>query len=365
MDSKPDLDSLHPLQSDEFLPPISRWTTLGGLLVVGVFSAAVTLASVIEYNITVRAIANVRPSGEVQIAQAETGGTIRSIEVRENQVIKKGEVIAYINDPRLYDLQSQKRNLQGYIQQEKGQLTQAEAQLVALDTKIFKVSGLPPPSTISVQGELNDDISQDVDTALAKIASSRPDYAERLDRQRDFLLRVLDETHRRLSDEQHVLQRIEAEMSKSVVRAQSDGKILKLDIRNPGQTVRPGDVIAQIVPSDAPLVVKAKVAAQDIGEVKIEQQVQLRVSAYPYPDYGTLTGKVTEISPDALPCQGKCLGGATAYYEVNIQPENLYLVKGDRQYPIQPGMEVTADIISRKERVVSFLLRKARLLTDL
>jgi multidrug efflux pump subunit AcrA (membrane-fusion protein) len=53
------------------------------------------------------------------------------------------------------------------------------------------------------------------------------------------------------------------------------------------------------------------------------------------------------------------------YYEITIQPERLYLKKGEHDYPIQPGMEITADIISKKETVLSFFLRKARLITDL
>jgi HlyD family secretion protein len=355
--------------------------TLGGLLMLGAFGAALILASVTEYNITVRAIANVRPAGEVHIIQAETGGTIKRIEVNENQLVARGDAIAYIDDPRLYDLQNQKRYWQGYIQQEKARLIQVKAQLRALDTRILNVSGLADSPSSAVWNQQGYDISQMVDTALAKIAKSRLRDAEKLARQRETLLQDLDETNQRISDEYQSLQRVEAEIGKSVIRAQTDGKILKLDIRSPGQTVRPGEAIGQIVPTDTPLVVKARVAAQDIGEVKTGQTVQLRVSAYPYPDYGTLRGTVTDISPDARPCEGNCLGVATAYYEAIVQPETPYLVKGEslrdreakqgaqhsplRQYPLQPGMEVTADIISRKERVITFILRKARLLTDL
>jgi HlyD family secretion protein len=372
MSSQLDLDSIQPLHSDGFLPPISRWTTLGGLFLVGAFGATVILALIVKYNITVRAIANVRPGGDVQITQANTGGTLKSVEVSENQIVKKGEVIAYIDDPRLYELQNQKRYLQDYIEQEMAQLTQLEAQLIALDTQILVGSGLTPPSINSDRDELNSDISQKIEKALVKIASSLPDKAEQLALQRDTFIQQLDEIDRTLSDAQRTLQRVEAEISKSVVRAPTDGQILKLDIRSLGQTVRPGDVIAQIVPSDMPLIVKARVAAQDIGQVTRGQAVQLRVSAYPYPDYGTLKGKVIEISPDALPCQGNCLGTATAYYEVIIQPESPYLVRIEslrdrstsRQYPIQPGMEVTADIISRQERVITYIFRKARLMTD-
>jgi HlyD family secretion protein len=93
----------------------------------------------------------------------------------------------------------------------------------------------------------------------------------------------------------------------------------------------------------------------------------MRVSAYPYPDYGTLIGKVSAIAPDAIaPESNNANAPAVApSYEVTIQPEKTNLLKGDRPYPIQPGMEIAAEIISREETVLTFILRKARLLTDL
>ena len=86
----------------------------------------------------------------------------------------------------------------------------------------------------------------------------------------------------------------------------------------------------------------------------------MRVSAYPYPDYGVLEGKVSAIAPDAISSGTN----NTPYYEVTIQPQNTYLVKRDRQYFIHPGMEVTADIIATEETVLTFAIRKARLLAD-
>lgn len=159
-----------------------------------------------------------------------------------------------------------------------------------------------------------------------------------------------------------------------MVLAPEAGTILQLNLRNPGQVVRPGEPIAQIAPSNAPLVVKARVAPEDIGKVRTciaqnvldcaEGKVQLRFSAYPYPDYGTLKAAVRAIAADAITPQSSPAGAAAAYYEVAIQPERPFLVKGDRSYPIQPGMEVTADIISKEETVLTFILRKARLLAN-
>jgi HlyD family secretion protein len=82
--------------------------------------------------------------------------------------------------------------------------------------------------------------------------------------------------------------------------------------------VRPGDSIAQIAPSNASLIVKARVGTQDIGKVRLckqekvldckEGKVQLRFSAYPYSDYGTLKAAVRAMpaarakpyAPDAI-----------------------------------------------------------------
>ena len=138
--------------------------------------------------------------------------------------------------------------------------------------------------------------------------------------------------------------------------------------------MRLGDEIAQISPSSAPLVVKARVTAQDIAKVQVckaakiadcqDGKVKLRVSAYPYPDYGTLPGAVRVITADAINSQNSGNSSVAPYYEVTIQVEKLYLEKGNYSYPIQAGMEVTADIVSQTETILTFLLRKARLLTD-
>lgn len=196
-----------------------------------------------------------------------------------------------------------------------------------------------------------------------------------LNKERDELIQRQVEIQNQLSRDVKELQLLGIELGKTVIYAPAISTILKLDLRNPDQVVRLGESIAQIAPSNATLVEKARVAAQDIGFVRLckeekvldcqEGKVQLRVCAYPYPDYGTLKGAVRAIAPDAITLQS---GGASAvapYYEVTIQLERPLLVKGDRQYFLQSGMEITADIISTEETILTFILREARLLTDL
>jgi len=445
MDSHKNLNPafLRPVQSDDFLPPIGLWTRLGGVVLVSTIGAAITLATIIKYNVTVRAAATIRPAGELRIVQAATEGSVKSIEVKENQVVSQGSTIARLDDSRL---QLQKSQLAGNLQQSQLQLTQIAAQISSLDAQRSAESSLLKRTIASAQADLSRNQrdykdkqvtasteTQEAEAALdlaraelqryqqlantgavaqlqitekqaafkaslAKLqraqASLNPSVAPvtiateqiaqagakgevtlaTLNKERENLQSTQIQIQNQFNQYVKQLQQVGIELSKTFILAPYSGTILKLDLRNSGQVVHTGEVIAQIAPTDAPFVTKARVKPQDIGKIQLCKQdnvsdckqgkVQLRVSAYPYPDYGTLKGAVRAIAPDAVTPQTSGSGTADPYYEVTIQLETPYIVKGDRRYPLKPGMEITADIISRQETVLTFLLRKARLLAD-
>jgi multidrug efflux pump subunit AcrA (membrane-fusion protein) len=137
------------------------------------------------------------------------------------------------------------------------------------------------------------------------------------------------------------------------------------------QVVNPGDRLAKIIPTVIPLNIMATVASSDIDNVKIGQTVQMRVSACPYTDYGVVSGKVREVSADAKPID-KNAGdrpnkqsqpAVNGIYEATIVPDTLTLKQDGKTCQIRSGMDGRADIISKQETVLQFILRKARLLS--
>lgn len=194
-----------------------------------------------------------------------------------------------------------------------------------------------------------------------------------LRQQRGQLLQNQAELQNQLDRTQKELQQVERDFSQRIIRAPIAGTILQLNLRNSKQVVQPGEAVAYIAPDNAPLLIKARVSAQDIDKVRAGQQVQMQVSACPYPDYGTLKGSVEAVAPDALPTpnsgvttiQATAQTAADTTYEVTILPQTSYVGKGDRSCHLQAGMEGKADIISRRETVLQFILRKARLLSNL
>jgi multidrug efflux pump subunit AcrA (membrane-fusion protein) len=495
-------DSLPPVQSSEFLPPISRWVTLGSLVLVGGVGGATALASVIEYKVTVKGQATIRPTGELRLVQAATEGQIANVFVQENQAVKKGDVLATIDDSRL---QTKKSQLQSNTQQAQMQLLQIDAQIKALNQQIKAETERKNRAVSSAQAELNRvqrnyrdrqiTVRAEVEEAQAnlkkaekewyqaqvelrstranlksteaalKAAQSKRDRYQKVVQEGALSLNQLEEVQLEVAQQQQAvevrratieaqklliaqqqqavaavraklqrtqaalnpsdaevaiaqeniaqenargqatlatlnrewealfqqriqmknqfqrdtseLQQIESDLNQTKITVTEDGIISRLNLRNPGQTVRMGEEIAQIVPSNAPLAIKAAVAPDDVSKLEKGQKVQMRVSACPYPDYGTLQGVVSQISKDTIKSQkGQTVpsvanistpswDSTASFYEVTILPDGLSLGRRNHQCTIQSGMEGTADIISRQETVLKFMLRKARLITNL
>ena len=115
------------------------------------------------------------------------------------------------------------------------------------------------------------------------------------------------------------------------------------------------------------------VSSSDIGKIELDQKAQVRISACPYPDYGTLKGVVKKISPDAIPLennanflnsQNSSPTQEASTFQVRLQSNSQTLSQGKNHCTLQLGMEGRADIITKEETVLKFLLRKARLIVD-
>jgi HlyD family type I secretion membrane fusion protein len=187
-----------------------------------------------------------------------------------------------------------------------------------------------------------------------------------LSKEQEALIQQEIQLQEQLDSQTKELKQIQYALTQTTITAPADGTIAKLTLRNLGQTVQPGEELAQIVPTHAKLIIKSQVASQEISKVKIGQSAQLRISACPYPDYGTLMGMVKSISPDAIfPPANSNATTAQPYYEVTLEPQQLVLSQGDRHCPVQVGMEGKVDIVSRRETVLRTMLRKVRLISEL
>lgn len=126
-------EALSPIHIKEFLPSLNRWTTFGSWFIVGVLGLGTVASMVVPYRTTVKTTATIRPKGEARLVQAGMEGSITGIVVNNYKPVKKGQVIAYLDNSRLH---TQVDQLESNLTKSQEQLTRIKAQLKALEEQM-------------------------------------------------------------------------------------------------------------------------------------------------------------------------------------------------------------------------------------
>lgn len=251
---------------------------------------------------------------------------------------------------------------QNTIEAQKQVIKQQEQSIQAAMARLQRTKTTLNPTQADIEIAL-EDIAQERAIAQATHAA--------LIRERESLMQQRIGTQKQLERDQRQLEQIELDLTKMKIIATAKGSIARLNLRNPGQMVNSGQEIAQLIPKNTSLVIEASILPSEISQIEVGQPVQMQVSACPYPDYGTLPGVVSQISQDTMKSSDvdasnlAKIDQRTAFYKVTIKPTRFVLGKGENVCSVQLGMEGRADIISKEESLLQFLLRKARLLSNI
>jgi multidrug resistance efflux pump len=87
---------------------------------------------------------------------------------------------------------------------------------------------------------------------------------------------------------------------KYLIKSPVTGKAVFFNVWKENQYVNANDPILMVVPPVQQYVVKASLPIDGAGKVKADQKVLIKLSAYPYNEFGMLQGKVKHISTVAL-----------------------------------------------------------------
>ncbi len=135
------------------------------------------------------------------------------------------------------------------------------------------------------------------------------------------------------------------------LRAPTQGTIQQLDIHTIGGVVEAAKPLMVLVPSNGGLEVQANILNKDVGFVHVGQEVAVKLEAFPFTRYGTVPGRVSAISRDAV--QDKELG---LVYIATIKLERSFIEADGRPVPLSAGLAATADIRTGTRRIISYLL---------
>lgn len=167
------------------------------------------------------------------------------------------------------------------------------------------------------------------------------------------LLRALTEARDTRENLGHQLSKAENKETHFELKAPADGIVQQLAINTVGGVVTAAQPLLVIVPTEGGLEIEAKVLNKDIGFVTEQQDVSVKVTAYPFTRYGDLQGNIEWVARDAV--IEKDLGPSYPI-RVSVKGYQLPNVVNGRQGVITPGMTVTADVKVGERRMIEYFL---------
>lgn len=263
------------------------------------------------------------------LAQEQFVATLRErVDMREALVARAAGARANVIDAleRLHEQQTQLANL-------RGQLKETQASLVVIGREIEK-------NFQTVEADNNQRLLQ--------------------------AQRQKDEIEQRL-------QKANARLKNTFLRAPNAGVVQALSVINVGQVVAAGEQIMRVVPDGLGLEIEGYVLNKDIGFIKEGQMATIKVDSFPFTRWGTIDARVTKIAQDAIPLPEASLleanpsqtqratvaGGAqrtqNLVYQVTLAPLQDKIGPEGEKAQIMPGMTVTLEIKTGSRRIISYL----------
>ncbi len=131
---------------------------------------------------------------------------------------------------------------------------------------------------------------------------------------------------------------------KYVLKSSIAGKISFLDFWTAKQTVKAGDLVFTILPTQpTEYIAKLKTPSLNSGKIKIGQQVNLKLENYPDAEFGVLNGTIGNIS---------LLTDQEGFYLVDVALSNNLITSYQKEIEFRQEMRGNAEIITEDLRLM-------------
>lgn len=164
-------------------------------------------------------------------------------------------------------------------------------------------------------------------------------------------LETLIENNKRIKELEASKEQIEFSNINQKITAPVDGYVDKLMVHTIGGVVTPAQELIALTPADIPLLIKATVLNKDIGFIKPDMPVSIKIDTYDFQKYGLLHGKVKSISQNSI--ENEELGPV---YEIYITLDKNTLIIDGKEQKISTGMTLNAEIEIGKRRIIEFFI---------
>lgn len=257
-------------------------------------------------TVSVTATGTLQPTTQVDVS-SEMSGIVRSVNVDDNSLVKKGDVLAELDTER-YD--AQLKSLEASLEGARARLADAEASLTAANLTLERQRSLQRKGLSPTQERDNAVAAQLRAAAAVAAARAEIDIANS-----NLTLKRLD-------------------IDKSTIRSPINGIVLKRAVE-PGQTVASSlqaPILFTLAEDLTRMQLEAEIDEADIGTVKVGQKASFTVDAY--------GGRSFNAAIQSIQFSPKTENGVVTYKAV--------LTVDNADLSLRPGMTATAQIVTQE-----------------
>ncbi len=165
------------------------------------------------------------------------------------------------------------------------------------------------------------------------------------------------ETTADLSDTEQRLTAAKGVLSRHIIRAPVNGVIVKLNYHTSGGVIPPGQVVAEILPTDAKLIVEAMVRPEEIDFVHSGQTAEVRLSAMNQRTTPLVVGNVVYVSADKIQNQNARSPGQEYFYLARVELDEASVKERIGKLKLSPGMPAEVYMKTGERTMWQYLTR--------
>jgi adhesin transport system membrane fusion protein len=326
-------------------------------------------------------------SSYTQVLQAVDGGTLHTLDVKEGDSVKRGQLLAKLDGVKA----------QSSFQETAARAAALSANMARLRAEVFggdlrfgpEVAGYPEfvgnqrILFAKRQSAIREEVAalqasltlarQELDMNLPLLKTGDVSQADvlRLKRQvADLQGQITNRGNKYMQDSQAELSKAEEDLAGvNQVLAQRkdqlgntrllspvDGIVKNVRVTSLGAVLKPGEELLSIVPGGDELVVETKIRPADIAYLKTGLPAMVKFDAWDYAIHGGFEGQVSYISADTL--REDTRQGEQTYYRVKITlNQNTWVSHKGNTIRLQPGMTAQVDIKTGTQSVLEYLTK--------
>jgi hemolysin D len=421
------LPDLRPHES-EFLPaalslqttplsPATRWITR---ILIGIIAFALLWSIFGRMDIIVNASGKIIPSERTKSIAAVETARVDKLYVEEGQVVNAGDLLIEL-DTRMSDrerdkaigdrdtarlqiarsrallasidanalqpltgtdgiaqervldaiehLQSQWRDYQSKRQRLDGEITRYSRQLPLIIQRARDYKALAKDHDVSVHAWLEKEQEKaDVEGKLADATNQRDSLiSETRKNARDQLNEGLKFAASSYQDAERAI----AHSDLLRLTAPVDGTVQQLSVHTVGGVVQAAQPIMVIVPKQDQVEIEAFIENKDVGFIHVGQEAAVKVEAFDYTKYGTINGRVSHVSRDAIDPNGTAAMETLqnqdkqkkeqdkpkgAAYSVKVLLNQNHMSVDGRRVALMPGMSASIEVKTGSRRIIEYFL---------